>query len=135
MVECSFCGQEMQEARGCTREVVIFDDGTQMSRIPWGDDKFYRTYDERVDMLEREIENGGRGRLSADDIREDLQKFQRQYSRVEYNNRRCHDCGATVGEYHHIGCDQDACPRCGGQFFVCDCVTESKKRLWSDIGV
>lgn len=34
---------------------------------------------------------------------------------------RCHDCGVGKGDYHHIGCTQDRCPICRGQFFLCDC--------------
>lgn len=43
---------------------------------------------------------------------------------------RCHDCGATVGENHHPGCDMEECPHCGGQYFICDCVTPEKDELW-----
>jgi hypothetical protein len=31
----------------------------------------------------------------------------------------CHDCGATPGEYHKLGCDVERCPRCGRQFLQC----------------
>lgn len=34
----------------------------------------------------------------------------------------CHDCNAKKGEYHHVGCAQDRCPLCRGQFFLCGCV-------------
>lgn len=34
---------------------------------------------------------------------------------------RCHDCGATKGNYHHWGCDAERCPVCGGQLISCDC--------------
>ena len=34
---------------------------------------------------------------------------------------RCHDCGATVGHYHHWGCDAERCPACHGQLIGCDC--------------
>ena len=37
------------------------------------------------------------------------------------NIPRCHDCGCLDGEYHHLGCDMEACPVCGGQLFICDC--------------
>lgn len=34
------------------------------------------------------------------------------------------DCGTQQGKYHHFGCDMEPCPKCGGQFFVCDCGPE-----------
>ncbi len=39
--------------------------------------------------------------------------------------RRCGDCDALPGNYHHVGCDLEECPRCGGQLLSCDCVAES----------
>ena len=34
---------------------------------------------------------------------------------------RCPDCAAKVGNYHHPGCDMEACPRCGEQIISCGC--------------
>lgn len=34
---------------------------------------------------------------------------------------RCPGCGATVGGYHHPGCDVEQCPVCRGQLIECDC--------------
>ncbi len=34
---------------------------------------------------------------------------------------RCHDCGVEAGGVHHLGCDAERCPRCGGQLFICEC--------------
>lgn len=31
----------------------------------------------------------------------------------------CHDCGASPGELHDLGCDTERCPLCGGQFLQC----------------
>jgi hypothetical protein len=35
------------------------------------------------------------------------------------SNIRCHDCGVAAGGLHHVGCDMEICPRCGGQFLGC----------------
>ncbi len=37
---------------------------------------------------------------------------------------RCHDCGAKPGNFHHFHCDNEPCPQCGGQLFVCSCDKE-----------
>jgi hypothetical protein len=34
---------------------------------------------------------------------------------------QCHDCGVTVGGLHHMSCDMEMCPNCGGQFLSCGC--------------
>ena len=48
------------------------------------------------------------------------------YSRdTEYydTNFRCHDCKIAnrPGNIHHLGCDIERCPCCGGQIISCDC--------------
>lgn len=40
---------------------------------------------------------------------------------MSYDNRRCPDCGAKPGHYHHISCDVERCPVCGLQLIGCDC--------------
>jgi hypothetical protein len=34
---------------------------------------------------------------------------------------RCGDCDAKPGNYHHLGCDIEECPRCAGQLISCEC--------------
>jgi hypothetical protein len=34
---------------------------------------------------------------------------------------RCPDCNVTAGGNHHANCDQENCPKCGGQLISCDC--------------
>jgi len=34
---------------------------------------------------------------------------------------RCDDCNALLGEYHHLGCDCERCPKCHGQLISCEC--------------
>lgn len=34
---------------------------------------------------------------------------------------RCADCNVVPGGLHHPGCDNEKCPRCGGQLITCGC--------------
>ena len=50
------------------------------------------------------------------------------------DNKRCHDCGIInkQGNYHHLGCDMERCPKCGGQLISCGCFNDLE-RLIKDI--
>lgn len=82
----------------------------------------YATRQDRLDEYDEEIENGGRGWLTADDIRQRRERFVEVYPDEEtYAERECHDCGVVAGEFHHRGCDVEECPKCGEQLFFCSC--------------
>ncbi len=40
------------------------------------------------------------------------------------SNGRCHDCNAVHGNYHHLGCDVERCPKCGGHLISCGCLAD-----------
>ena len=37
------------------------------------------------------------------------------------DEKRCHDCGVKIGEFHKLGCDMEECPFCHHQLISCDC--------------
>lgn len=47
-------------------------------------------------------------------------KFGNDFPDVE-DDERCHDCGCSKGNHHHMGCDMERCPKCGRQYISCDC--------------
>lgn len=39
---------------------------------------------------------------------------------------RCYDCGIKWGNIHHMACDVERCPMCGGQLLYDECDTSPK---------
>jgi hypothetical protein len=35
------------------------------------------------------------------------------------DGKACHDCGVAIGQLHHVLCDCETCPVCGGQALGC----------------
>ncbi len=48
--------------------------------------------------------------------------FDRDCNYFDYRER-CHDCNIVnaKGNFHHLGCDVERCPKCGFQLIGCDC--------------
>lgn len=55
----------------------------------------------------------------ADALLIDGERFERV--RAAPSRGRCHDCGVRRGGHHHLGCDEEACPRCTRQLISCGC--------------
>lgn len=50
-------------------------------------------------------------------------------------DQRCHDCGVAAGGIHHMGCDMEICPFCGGQAISCGCAMETyREPAWTLLG-
>ena len=46
--------------------------------------------------------------------------------------KRCPDCGAKYGYYHHYCCDGETCPKCHQQLLSCECEDVDMKN-WTEI--
>jgi hypothetical protein len=131
MNEWPCCLKERGAEVGCSRETVVID-GDEYDLIGYGEGDRAKNYEEMIESYNDQIENGGRGRLTAEDVRQEKQSFIEDTDPETFNNRTCHDCAAPMGEIHHLGCDMEECPKCGGQYFVCDCRTAEKEELWAE---
>ena len=92
MAICKYCELEMHTADGCVKLPVKTLDG-DMDPIPYGSE-------------------------SRD---EPPRPGQYHHGVLIGDPPRCHDCCALPGNYHHVGCDWEECPRCHGQYIGCKC--------------
>lgn len=49
-------------------------------------------------------------------------RYRRQRGKTIGPDSRCGDCGVRDGGVHHLGCDLEVCPQCGGQLISCSCL-------------
>lgn len=96
MAKCNYCGLEMLSADGCKCTSVGIIDVTD-----WDKEK-------PEEKIFTRIKYGGVG----DRLRGTVNP-----------NERCRDCGCKYGYFHHWLCDQETCPKCGGQILSCTCAT------------
>jgi hypothetical protein len=97
MAICKYCQHEMNSADGCAKLPVKTVDGP-FDPVPYGSEK----------QFANEAPTPG----------------QRQHGVLVGDPPRCHDCSALPGNYHHIDCDFEECPRCHEQLIGCDCDPE-----------
>lgn len=54
----------------------------------------------------------------------DETRYGSDWSRTLLAGKRCHDCNAIIGAFHHPGCDMEECPNCHRQAIGCGCHTK-----------
>jgi hypothetical protein len=93
---CEYCGKPMAEGSCCLPSVFIGEDGTEVPVYKWGEEP-------RQPVTEDWLKRTGHTREEAEAILK------------EVYISSCGDCACGVGQYHHVGCDTERCPICGGQ--------------------
>lgn len=121
MAKCNVCDKEMHRAAGCTASKLQFTPFTR-----------------KLSM--EELQELAEGKLDSKTVTDASQS--KTFDRIPYGQerrygaldeataRRCHDCGAMPGRFHHAGCDVEECPRCRLQLIGCSCNDEG---LFSDV--
>lgn len=54
-------------------------------------------------------------------------KKRKRDTKVRSKSANCHDCSIEnkEGNIHHLLCDMEICPKCGGQLITCGCKKSS----------
>jgi len=55
-----------------------------------------------------------------------VEKLERDKSSIhdwakDFEKNPCRGCNVMYGAIHHINCDDEKCPKCGGQILTCNC--------------
>lgn len=103
MVKCDVCGKSFSSGKGCDashfrfnpRKIILDPEILRMKTL----------------MIERIKVGAENDRCTA-----------AKYKSIGINNCRC--CSAPIGTFHHEGCDNERCPRCGDQFITCKCTDD-----------
>jgi len=98
---CVDCHQNMRKADECTLDYVCIDN-KRYNRIRYG----------RIASVSNWL----------------WDQYKNLYNYFDENDnptcdpdQRCHDCGVKLDKFHHLGCDMERCPKCGGQLIACGC--------------
>ena|SRR5947209_914134 len=121
---CDYCGREMSDPAtvDCTvNRVVVYPDGECLPATPFAAPLRCETTGEWMARW-RQVHPPGcdslvRGLDSEEQARERCAEYQKHWD-------RCVDCRVKGGGYHHPGCHNERCPRCGGQLISCGCLDD-----------
>ncbi len=120
MATCERCGKGMEPGGTCISTTFRMVDGQDYEPIPIGRGVQYDVLPARPTLSSR----------NAERLRE--RGFEDLAQRIHVGDIRCHDCGVSLGSYHHQYCDMEECPRCHGQLFpviACPTRTDSRPRV------
>lgn len=101
--KCEYCDQ-VYGSQSCTKKFIKYTPTGALKKVLCGEDHV-RTMTQVLPRI----------RVGA------FNDFFTASQYKEMGRETCPDCGAAIGGYHHSGCDNERCPRCGLQFIGCDC--------------
>lgn len=119
MAICPECELEMLEADGCrVGRFSDFEDGVVRQRVRWGREN----HQGLRQALAFEPGQTDRPQPLAEDDPRYLKAAKLYGIGPFFDGRRCPDCNCLPDSYHHVGCDQEECPRCHYQALGCRCL-------------